>query len=123
MQGVVVFAHGSRDPLWRMPVEGVARAIEARDPSARVVCAYLELTDPSLPDAAAQLVDMGCSSVRVMPLFFGMGKHAREDLPALISELRLRYPAVSIECLSAVGEHPELTSLLAEIALRSPSAS
>jgi sirohydrochlorin cobaltochelatase len=41
MLGVIVFAHGSRDPLWRLPVESVAQQIERSDPAARVSCAYL----------------------------------------------------------------------------------
>ena len=122
MLGVVVFAHGSRDPLWRLPVEGVAKAVIQRDPAAQVRCAYLELSTPALPEAVADLVAAGCTRIRVMPLFFGMGKHAREDLPLLIEELRQAYPAVGVECLPAVGEHPELTALLADIALRSQTA-
>jgi len=33
MLGVIVFAHGSRDPLWRSPVEAIAQAIGAADPA------------------------------------------------------------------------------------------
>ena len=31
MLGVIVFAHGSRDPLWRHPVEAVAQRIAQAD--------------------------------------------------------------------------------------------
>ena len=88
MLGVIVFAHGSRDPLWRRPVESVAQQIAQRDPAAAVRCAYLELCEPDLPSAAAELVAQGATDVRVLPLFFGMGKHAREDLPLLMEQLR-----------------------------------
>ena len=87
MLGVIVFAHGSRDPLWRQPVEAVARRIAQGDPKARVTCAYLELSEPDLPSAAAALIDGGATRLRVLPLFFGMGKHAREDLPVLMLSL------------------------------------
>ena len=49
--GIVLFAHGSRDPAWRAPIEAIAARMRAIEPAARVVCAYLELTEPSLPDA------------------------------------------------------------------------
>lgn len=117
MQGVIVFAHGSRDPLWRSPVEAVAEQIRRTDPHARVACAYLELCEPDLHSAARALVADGATTVRVLPLFFGMGKHAREDLPVLMAELAKAHPDVLFEQLATAGEDPRLTTLLAHIAL------
>jgi sirohydrochlorin cobaltochelatase len=121
MRGVIVFAHGSRDPLWRVPVEAVAQSVRERDPQTMVSCAYLELCEPSLPQAAASMVENGALDVRVLPLFFGMGKHAREDLPKLMEGLQASHPAASFRLLPAAGEHPRLTALLAELALENPA--
>ena len=121
MLGVIVFAHGSRDPLWRVPVEAVAQAIRQTDPAARVSTAYLELCAPDLPSAARELAQEGVRRVRVLPLFFGMGKHAREDLPLLMDQLRAEHTGVTFELLPAAGEDPRLTALLARIALEKPT--
>ena len=115
--GIILFAHGSRDPLWRMPVEAVAAEIRARQPETAVRCAYLELCTPSLPDAATELIAAGAQRVKVFPLFFGVGKHAREDLPLLIDQIKAAHPGVVIELLPAAGEYPQLTALMADIAL------
>jgi sirohydrochlorin cobaltochelatase len=117
MLGVIVFAHGSRDPLWRSPVEAIAQAIAAANPTVLTRCAYLELCDPDLHSAAAQLVALGSGHIRVMPLFFGMGKHAREDLPVLMQQLQAQHPQVVFERMATVGEDPRLTALLAQLAL------
>ena len=117
MLGVIVLAHGSRDPLWRQPVETVALQIAQANPSARVANAYLELCEPDMPSAAAGLVQAGAQRVRVLPLFFGMGKHARDDLPTLVAQLRREHPHVVFELLPAAGEDPRLIALLASIAL------
>lgn len=121
MRAVIVLAHGSRDPLWRAPVEAVAQAIHTRDGQTLTACAYLELCGPTLPDAAQALVHAGTTEVRVLPLFFGMGKHAREDLPVQVQQLRLAHPAVAFHLLPAAGEHPRLTALLADLALETPA--
>ena len=121
MRAVIVFAHGSRDPLWRAPVEAVASAIAQRDPGTAACCAYLELCEPSLPDAAASLIRNGATDLRVLPLFFGMGKHAREDLPLLMEQLRQQHPQVRFTRLPTAGEDPRLTQLLAELALENPA--
>lgn len=117
MLGVVVFAHGSRDPLWRAPVEAVAQRISEGDAQALVACAYLELCEPDMPSAVGDLVARGATTVRVLPLFFGMGKHAREDLPLIMQDLAQRHPGVTLQQLPTAGEDPRLATLLAEIAL------
>jgi sirohydrochlorin cobaltochelatase len=123
MLAILIFAHGSRDPLWRAPVEAVAAAVRAQAPDTHVACAYLELCAPDLPEAAAQAIAAGAREVRVLPLFFGMGKHAREDLPQLMQQLRQDHPGISWHLLPTAGEQSRLTALLAQLALEPvPSA-
>ena len=117
MHAIILFAHGSRDPLWHKPIQAVAERISQRSPRTVVRCAYLELTDPDLPHVAKALVAEGATSLNVVPMFLGVGRHAREDLPALIQTLKTAHPAVDIHCQPAVGEQDSLLDLLAEIAL------
>ena len=56
-RGVILFAHGSRDPLWRVPIEAVRDNVEALGLQAR--CAYLELSTPDLHTAVADLATLG----------------------------------------------------------------
>ena len=53
-------------------------------------------------------------------MFLGVGKHARDDLPVLMEDLRKAHPGIALELLPAVGEHPALLELLADIALAVP---
>jgi sirohydrochlorin cobaltochelatase len=114
--GVVLFAHGSRDPLWRLPIDAVARQMTERWPGISVACAFLELTTPDLASTVEALMMQGKTHVRIVPMFLGVGRHAREDLPQLVSELVESYPQVHFELLPAIGEHPAMTRLMAEIA-------
>lgn len=113
---IILFGHGSRDPLWRKPIEEAARRTQARSPGVMVRCAYLELTTPELPETVAELAALGARQVRIVPMFLGVGRHAREDLPLLVTELRSRFPAIDIVVAPAVGEDDRLLDLLAEIA-------
>jgi sirohydrochlorin cobaltochelatase len=117
LTAIVLFAHGSRDPLWRAPIDAVAAEIQRQAPDMVVQCAFLELMAPSLPEAVQALVEAGHRSVRVVPLFLGMGRHAREDLPELVAELRQSHPDLHLQLLPAAGEMPELTRCLAAISL------
>jgi len=116
-KAIVLFGHGSRDPLWRQPMDAVAARIRALDPQARVSCGFLELTQPDLLTAVEEMVASGATHVTVVPMFFGLGRHVREDLPKLTTELPQRHPGVEFEFLSAVGDDPRVNQLVAEIAL------
>lgn len=118
-RGIILFAHGSRDPLWHKPIEAVATQIAMLSPATPVVCAYLELSKPDLPTATRALLAQGARNVTILPLFLGVGKHAREDLPILVEALQASHPNVQFTLQPAVGEDTRLVRLLAEIALGS----
>ena len=116
-RAIVLFGHGSRDPQWRAPMDAVARRIRTRVAQVEVRCAFLELEQPALADAIADLVDSGADSIRVVPMFLGAGRHAREDLPHLVEQCRHRHPTVTFELQPFVGEDARLVDLIATIAL------
>jgi sirohydrochlorin cobaltochelatase len=113
---VVLFAHGSRDPLWRKPIDAVAQAMHQQNPALAVRCAFLELTEPDLPSVVGALLQEGHSAIRIVPMFLGVGRHAREDLPMLVAQMRQDHPQLQLELLPSVGEMPELTHCLAALA-------
>jgi sirohydrochlorin cobaltochelatase len=114
--GVILFAHGSRDPLWRLPIDAVAERMRVQQPGLPVAVAFLELTEPDLPQTVEVLMKQGVALVRIVPMFLGVGRHAREDLPELVQGLTEAYPQMLFELLPAIGEHPAMTALMAEIA-------
>ncbi len=139
--GIILFAHGSRDALWRGPIEAVAQRIRLNWPSQPVACAYLELCEPNLHDATKLMMEQLQSApkiiatdayfmpangskplkIRIVPMFLGMGKHAREDLPELVAQLRAKHPLVEFEVTPTIGEDERVTRLLAQIAINAPS--
>ena len=116
---IILFAHGSRDALWRRPIEAVANEMKQLSPDTQVACAYLELTEPDLQTTVAGLVQTGVNAIRIVPMFLGVGRHAREDLPLLLQDLITQHPGVSFELRNAIGEEPVLTRAMAAIALKS----
>lgn len=114
---VILFGHGSRDPLWRLPIEAVATRAAQANPERPVRCAYLELTTPDLPTVAMDLIAGGAAFIRVIPMFLGKGRHAREDLPALMDALQLAHPNVRFDLRPSVGEDDRVLALLTQMAL------
>lgn len=117
MRAVVLLAHGSRDPSWSQPIEAVAARMRAIDPAVAVRCAYMELMNPDLQATADELARAGMNSITIVPMFLGMGQHARVDLPRLIATLQNTHPQITLRLHAAIGEQPRVLDLMAEIAL------
>ena len=115
--GLLLFAHGARDPRWALPFEQVAAALRVARPTQPVCLAFLEIMTPDIHAAGADLVAQGCGEIDVLPLFLGAGGHTRKDLPPLIEALRATHPRVVFNLHPAVGEAPALIAAIAEHAL------
>ncbi|MGD9774291.1 sirohydrochlorin chelatase [Diaphorobacter sp.] len=114
--GIVLFAHGSRDPLWRRPMEAVRDHLQAAQPALDVRCAYLELCDPSLPATVADMAARGITHIGIVPMFLGTGRHAREDLPRMVQELAQAHAHLQIGLRPPIGEDGRMIALMAQIA-------
>jgi sirohydrochlorin cobaltochelatase len=114
-EGIVLFAHGSREPGWAEPFERISRELERRCPGVPVKLAYLEMMKPSLGEAIASLAAAGARRVRVVPAFLGAGGHIKHDLPKLAAAARTRHPALEIVLEKTIGERPETIAALAAV--------
>ena len=116
--GILLFAHGARDPAWAQPFEAVARRLSERATAQghAVTLAFLEFMSPDILAAGAALAAQGCTEVAVVPLFLGAGGHVRKDLPRLLGELADAHPGVQWRLSAAVGETDILIQGMADAA-------
>jgi len=116
-RAIILFGHGSRDPLWRLPMEAVASRLRTLQPEVPVRCAFLELEAPDLGTAAGELVVGGATDLTIVPMFLGAGRHARDDLPELVRRMQQARPDIRFALQRPVGEDPRLLDLIAKIAM------
>ncbi len=116
-RGLLLFAHGARDPRWAEPFEAVLQRVQRQSPTLPVRLAFLEFMTPSLRDAGIALAAAGCERVDVVPLFLGAGGHVRKDLPALLAELGAEHPGVRWTLHPAIGEVGSVVDAMARAAL------
>ena len=117
-QGLILFAHGAREPGWAEPLELLAAKVRDRAPGLGVRLAFLELMQPDLSHAAAELIGSGVTAIRIVPIFLGQGGHLRRDLPALVDGLRARHPGIAIDCAPPAGEDERVLDALAAYCAR-----
>jgi sirohydrochlorin cobaltochelatase len=85
--GILLFAHGSREAGWAKPFESIARQLAGQF---LVELAYLEVMKPTLAEG-----------------------HVREDLPKLAQAARERHAGIEIVLEPAIGERAEVTDAIA----------
>lgn len=112
--GILLFAHGARDPRWATPFESVAQRVRALRPQVPVRMAFLEFMTPDLIEAGQQLAEAGCTQVTISPLFLGAGGHVRKDLPLLIEQLKGQHPQVDWYVIPAIGEIDSVRDAMAQ---------
>jgi sirohydrochlorin cobaltochelatase len=113
MRGIVLFAHGARDPEWAHPFEEIRRRVRTSRPEYPVALAFLESMGPTLDEAIDSLADQGASSITVFPLFMAQGGHLKQDLPKILAAIREARPHVPISLETAIGDTPEILDAIA----------
>jgi sirohydrochlorin cobaltochelatase len=117
--GLLLFAHGARDPAWSVPFEGVARRIAAERPDLPMALAYLEFMSPGFEEAAEALIAQGVCRIHIVPMFLGASGHVRRDIPPLIAQLQARHgPAVQWHLHAAIGEQDAVMQAMADAGLQ-----
>ncbi len=115
-RGLLLFAHGARDPRWAAPFEAVASGVRDGDRARMVELAFLEFMSPDFTTAATRLAAR-CATVDVVPLFLGAGGHVRKDLPALVAAMQATHPAVQWRLHPPIGEQAEVIAAIAAATL------
>ena len=111
---IVLFAHGARDAQWAEPFRKMQNMVREKKPGVPVELAFLELMQPSLDQAVADLAARGIMNISVIPLFMAQGGHLKEDLPFKLTEIRRRYPTVSFRISPPIGEAQAILAAIAD---------
>ena len=117
MIGLILFAHGARDPRWREPFDRLKDVVAQRHPGP-VESAFLESMSPDLSEAARLLKARGAARIVVVPLFLGTGGHLRRDLPAMLDAARAAC-GIPLSAVAAAGEDEQVLAAIAQYCIAS----
>ena len=113
--GLILFAHGSRNPAWRKPFDRLLKDINRRG-KCQAVLAFGEFMSPGLTEAAISLADAGITSAVIVPLFLGGGLHVRGDLPKLAAQARAA-SGIRLRLAKAIGDAPAVLAAVADYSI------
>lgn len=116
-RGIILFAHGARNPDWAKPLEAIRESMLVRQPRAKVELAFLEFIPPRLPEAIDRFAQAGIAEIVVVPIFMARSGHTKRDLPGLLAEAQRRHPSIDVRIAAPIGEAPEVVAAIAAYAL------
>ncbi|MGW4303583.1 sirohydrochlorin chelatase [Streptomyces sp. NPDC004646] len=102
---LLAVAHGTRDPQGVRTVHALLDKVRRTRPGLRVRVAWLDLVEPSVPHALAELRGPAVA----VPLLLASGYHVRTDLPTLLADATPTHVRVA----PALGPSPLLARALA----------
>lgn len=115
MKALVVVAHGSRRAESNLEVKELAcelaGLLDKQYPLVDV--GFLELAEPSIPDALERLIAAGATEISVFPYFLSAGRHVVKDVPDEVNHVREKYPHINIVMLTHLGASKGFTQFIA----------
>jgi sirohydrochlorin ferrochelatase len=109
---LVAVAHGSRDPRHAQTVAELGAAVRSRNANLEVEIAYLDLSEPRLPDVLRQLDTAGVRQATAVPLLLTPAYHAKTDLPRALRRARHDHPRLEVTAARVLGPSPALVTAL-----------
>ena len=118
MQALVLIAHGSRRQASNQEVMDLASRLQqsAGDRYQLIEAGFLEIAEPSIPEAIETCIESGATAVVVVPYFLAAGRHVVEDIPKIVEPVAERHPQVTIRISEHIGMSDSMTRLILDSA-------
>ena len=116
---LILIAHGSKDPRWRLPFEKLDQSLRSDLGEGHIFLCYMEFAKPTLMQAVEKAVNAGIRQIKILPLFMAGGAHLDKDIPPMVDEVKKAFPDLKILMFSPIGEHPKFAQLIYELAVES----
>ena len=113
--GLILFAHGSRNPAWRKPFDRLLKDVMKRS-GCQAILAFGEFMTPGLVEAAQSLAAAGVKTAVIVPLFLGGGLHVRGDLPRLAAQARAA-TGMRLRVARTIGDDAGVLKAIADYSL------
>jgi sirohydrochlorin ferrochelatase len=113
-EALLVMVHGSPRPIANNDMFAVVDVIRQRGSYPIVEVGFMEINEPSIPEAIQRCVAQGAERVLAVPYFLHTGNHVTDDLPTLLEAAQATYPQVEFLMGDYLGHDPLLVEVIAE---------
>jgi sirohydrochlorin ferrochelatase len=115
MKFILVVSHGSQSPRTKEEVISLVEILRQRSGNHNIGFAFLEIEHPSIPEGIELCVSRGAREIILLLNFLNSGKHVDEDIPAIVTAARRKYPHIDIKISLPVGQHSGILNLFLDM--------
>jgi len=114
MKALILVAHGSRLAKSNTEVFKLVGELEKKCSGqySIIKTAFLELSEPLIPEGIKDCVEKGARSIIILPYFLNSGRHVTDDIPNIVNNVRKQYPDVDIKITPHLGASDLIIDLL-----------
>ena len=101
----MITAHGSRKKKSNEEIFKLAKKVAGlrTHDFDSVSTAFIQFTEPLLPDEIEKLADRNAEKIIVFPYFIGAGSHVMKDIPDIIYDASEAYPDIRFSVTAHIG--------------------
>ena len=114
-RGVVLFAHGSREAMWKKPFLEMEKALSSSVDGMIVQAAFLKECEPSIDDVIGAMAASGVGKITVVPMFLAVGAHSLRDFPEIARRMKEKHADIDFEWTDVIGQWEETINALARV--------
>jgi len=114
---LILVAHGSRRAESNEEIETLGRklGLALHKEYDMITHAFLEIAQPSVPQAIDAAVQNTFNDITVLPYFLAAGSHVAKDIPVIVENMRKQHPDVDIRLTPYLGSDDRVVELLAAL--------
>lgn len=118
--GFLLVGHGSKKPYNKQLIVNTAKIIAEKEPDYVVMTAFMENSEPNIPDTLEKFRDEDIDTMLVVPLFLARGIHIDKDIPGILGleegshkgTFRLKDREIPLVYAQPIGENAMLADLM-----------
>ncbi|HPF59474.1 MAG TPA: sirohydrochlorin chelatase [Candidatus Competibacteraceae bacterium] len=111
---VLLIGHGTRLAAGVAEFHNLANQLQQALPDRICLAGFLELVEPSVPEALETLRQQGFQHVIALPALLMAAGHIKNDIPAMLNAFQADHPEMTITFGADLGVHPNLLQVARE---------
>lgn len=111
---VLLCGHGSREAETLREVDVLVNVLRDRLSGMRIGHGFLEFAEPTIAQGLTQLHQEGAREILVLPLTLFEGKHAQDDIPALLRDFGAAHPGLRLRYGQGFGAEETFFAIAAD---------
>ncbi len=111
---VLLIGHGSRIAAGVAEFKRLAEQLQQKLPDRICLAGFLELVEPSIPEALETLWRQGFRRATVLPAMLTAAGHVKNDIPALVRDFQTEHTGLTVTLGAELGLHPKLLRVARE---------